>query len=90
MSAAAKAEGGLDMMIGFPAARVRDPEARRAELTRRWVERVRVLTTQAQSEKLPLHVVSCEPPGEVKQQELSVDEVVLSLAVSCRLGMVAQ
>jgi hypothetical protein len=89
MSAAAKAEGGLDMSIGFPTARVRDPEARRAELTRRWVERVRVLTTQAQSEKLPLHVVSCEPPGEVKQQELSVDEVVLSLTVSCQLGSVA-
>jgi len=59
-----------------------------AELTRRWVERVRAFTVQAQSEKVPLHLVGCEPPGEVKQQELSVDEVVLSLTVSCRLGTV--
>lgn len=88
MAAAAKAEGGLGVSIGFPTARVRDPEARRAELTRRWVERVRAFTAQAQSEKVPLHLVGCEPPGEVKQQELSVDEVVLSLTVSCRLGTV--
>ena len=90
MTAADKAEGGLDVSIGFPTARVRDPETRRAELTRRWVERVRAFTAQAQSEKVPLHLVGCEPPGEVKQHEVSVDEVVLSLAVSCRLDVVAQ
>jgi hypothetical protein len=39
----------------------------------------------AQSERAPLQVVNCEPPGPVTQQAVSVDEVVLSLSVSCRL-----
>jgi hypothetical protein len=90
MAAAEKAQAGLTVSLGFPSARVRDPEARRAELTRRWVERMRAFTSQAQSEKVPLHAVGCEQPGEVKQHEVSVDEVVLSLALSCRLEGVAQ
>jgi hypothetical protein len=84
-AAAEKANTGLRVTFGFPEARVRDPEARRAELMKRWVERARGFMALAQSERAPLHVVGCEPPGEVKQQEVSVDEVVLSLAVSCRL-----
>jgi hypothetical protein len=87
-AAAEKANAGLRVTFGFPEARVRDPEARRAELTKRWVERARGFMALAQSERAPLQVVGCQPPDEVKQQAVSVDEVVLSLAVSCRLDTV--
>jgi hypothetical protein len=89
-AAAEKANAGLRAVFGFAKARVRDPEARRAELTKRWVERARGFMSQAQSERTPLQVVNCEPPGPVTQQSVSVDEVVLSLALSCHLGAVAK
>ncbi|WP_395833110.1 hypothetical protein [Cystobacter fuscus] len=87
-AASEKANAGSRVTFGFPTAQVRDPEAFRAELMKRWVERARGFMALAQSERAPLQVVNCEPPGEVKQQEVSVDEVVLSLAVSCRLDAV--
>jgi len=90
-AAAAEKEGtGLRATFGFPVAQVRNPEARRAELMKRWVERARGFMSQAQSEQAPLQLVGCEPPGVVKQEPVSVDEVVLSLAVSCRLDAVAK
>ncbi|HEY0096763.1 MAG TPA: hypothetical protein VGB96_20695 [Archangium sp.] len=89
-AAAEKGNTGLRATFGFPEARVRDPEARRAELMKRWVERARGFISQAQSEQAPLQLVGCEPPGAVKQELVSVDEVVLSLAVSCRLDAVTK
>ncbi len=89
-AAAEKANTGLRASFDFPSAQVRNPEAHRAELTTRWVERARAFMFQAQSERAPLQVVNCEPPGQVTQQSLSVDEVVLSLAVSCRLDAVVK
>jgi hypothetical protein len=89
-AAAENAKGGLRATFDFPEAWVRDPETRRAELTKRWVERARAFMAQAQSERTPLQVVSCEPPGPVAQQTVSVDEVVLSLALKCQLDAVAK
>ncbi|HEX5745201.1 MAG TPA: hypothetical protein VFZ09_03095 [Archangium sp.] len=89
-AAAEKANTGLRASFGFPVAQVRDPEARRDELMKRWVERARGFIAQAQSERAPLQLAACEPPGAVKQEPESVDEVVLSLAVSCRLDAVAK
>ncbi|HYO68165.1 MAG TPA: hypothetical protein VEU33_19010 [Archangium sp.] len=90
LAAAENANTGLRATFGFPVAQVRDPEARRDELMKRWVERARGFGSQAQSERAPLQLVACEPPGAVKQEPESVDEVVLSLAVSCRLDVVAK
>lgn len=89
-AAAENAKAGLRTTFGFPEARVRDPEARRAELMKLWVERARSFMAQAQSERAPLQLVSCEPPGQVTQQTVSVDEAVLFLAMSCRLDAVAK
>ncbi|MFY0571906.1 hypothetical protein ACN28E_49865 [Archangium lansingense] len=89
-AAAEKENTGLRASFGFPVAQVRDPEARRDELMKRWVDRARGFISQAQSERSPLQLVGCEPPGAVKQATVSVDEVVLSLAVSCRLDTVAK
>lgn len=89
-AAAEKANTGLRATFGFPVAQVRAPEARRDELVKRWVERARGFISQAQSERAPLQLVGCEPPGAVKQEPVSVDEVVLSLAMSCRLDAVTK
>ncbi|MFY0528061.1 hypothetical protein ACN28I_34525 [Archangium gephyra] len=89
-AAAEKENTGLRATFGFPEARVRDPERQRAELMNRWVERARGFISQAQTERAPLQLAGCEPPGAVKQETVSVDEVVLSLAVSCRLDAVAK
>lgn len=89
-AAAEKANTGLRATFGFPVAQLRDPETRRAELMKRWVERARGFISQAQSESAPLQLVGCEPPGAVKQEPVSVDEVRLSLAVTCRLDAVTK
>jgi len=89
-AAAEKENTGPRATFGFPVAQVREPEARRDELMKRWVERARGFISQAQSERAPLQLAGCEPPGTVKQETVSVDEVVLSLAVSCRLDAVAK
>jgi hypothetical protein len=89
-AAVEKENTGLRATFGLPVAQVRNPEARRAELMKRWVERARGFISQAQSEQAPLQLVGCEPPGAVKQEPVSVDEVVLSLAVSCRLDVVTK
>lgn len=89
-AAAEKANAGLRASFGAPLAQVRDPEAHRDELMKRWVERARGFMSQAQSPEAPLRLVGCAPPGAVTQQPVSVDEVVLSLAVSCRLDVVAK
>jgi len=89
-AAAEKTGTGPRASFCAPRAQVRDPEARRAELVKRWVERARDFMSQAQSAQAPLQIVGCAPPGEVTQRPVSVDEVVLSLAVSCRLDAVAK
>lgn len=69
----------IDVIFQQPAALVRDPEKHRAELLRRWVARARELAAIAQSEGAPLYVVDCDPPGDVAQHAVSVDEVRLTL-----------
>jgi hypothetical protein len=68
-----------------PRAEVRDPEAYRPELLKRWVTRVREFTAAAQAETAPLVVRDCVPPGAVTQATHSFDEVFLTLSVTCRI-----
>jgi len=69
----------IEVVFQQPTALVRDPERFRAEVLRRWVTRARELAALAQDEKAPLHVLGCEPPGDVVQTPVSVDEVRLTL-----------
>jgi hypothetical protein len=68
-----------------PRAEVRDPEAYRSELLKRWVTRVREFTAAAEADAAPLVVRDCVPPGAVTQATHSFDEVTLTLAVTCRI-----
>lgn len=67
---------------------VAQPEAHRAELLRRFAERMRELATTVGSPEAPLHVVDCSAPGPVEQSPVSLEEVGLSLPVHCRLNVV--
>jgi hypothetical protein len=71
-----------------PAPALRDAEAHRAALLKRWAERTRTFALSTQSEGAPLAPVECTPPGEVQQKPLSLEEVALTLPVSCRLAVV--
>lgn len=68
-----------------PRAEVLDPEAYRPELLKRWVARVRDFTSAAEASAAPLYVRDCAPPGAVGQSASSFDEVLLELAISCRI-----
>jgi hypothetical protein len=74
--------------FGFGAARalVARPEAHRDELLRRYVARVRETAAALGSAGVPLSVVECVPAGAVEQTTHSLEEVGLSLPLTCRLG----
>jgi hypothetical protein len=65
---------------------VKNPDAHRAKLTEQWVQRAHAFAAAAQTREAPLHLLDCAPPGEIVQKEKSLEEVWLSLAVSCRPG----
>jgi hypothetical protein len=71
-----------------PVPSLRDPESHRADLLERWVKRTRAFTATAQAESAPLVPVECTPPGAVQQRAVSLEEVALTLPVSCRLAVV--
>ncbi len=65
---------------------VKNPEGYRSKLTELWVQRARAFATAAQAHEAPLYLLDCATPGEITQQQRSIEEVALSLSVSCRLG----
>ena len=72
--------------LGSTRVAVKNSEAYRAKLTELWVQRARAFGTAAQAHEAPLYLLDCAPPGEIAQKERSLEEVALSLSVSCRLG----
>ncbi len=77
----------IEVAFGSPEIKLRDPESFRAELVKRWVERARAFARVAESQTAPLHLVSCEPPNAITQTHLSLEQVGLSLPVSCRIDV---
>ncbi|WP_434384412.1 hypothetical protein [Melittangium boletus] len=72
--------------FGAARALVARPEAHRDELLRRYVARVRETAAALGSAGVPLTVVECQPAGAVEQTTHSLEEVGLSLPLTCRLG----
>jgi hypothetical protein len=65
---------------------VKNPESHRGKLTELWVQRARAFAAAAQAHEAPLYLLDCAPPGEIVQKERSLEEIALTLSVSCRLG----
>jgi hypothetical protein len=78
--------GGDLTWIGKSRVIVKNAESYRAKLTDLWVQRAQAFAAAAQAREAPLHLLDCAPPGEIVQRQRSLEEVSLSLAVSCRLG----
>lgn len=76
------------LSAGFsePRPLVKDTEKYRPNLLARWTQRARELAAAAQSDKAPLAVVDCTPPGDVEQRVVSLEEIALTLPVSCKLS----
>jgi hypothetical protein len=77
----------LESAFGAPEVKVRNPDAYRGELVKRWIERARAFAKLAESEKTPLHLVNCEPPQAISQTHLSIEQVGLTLPVQCRIDV---
>jgi len=88
LPAAAEGDPEIVFAFGSPELKVQDPESFRAELVKRWVERARAFAHVAESEGAPLRLVACEPPNVINQTTISLEQVGLSLPVSCRIDVV--
>jgi hypothetical protein len=65
---------------------VKNPESYRGKLTDLWVQRARAFAAAAQTREAPLYLLDCAPPGDIVQKQRSLEEIALSLSVTCRLG----
>lgn len=81
-------KAGLKSSLSIPSVMLKDPEAYRAELVKRWVEQSRAFAAAAQGER-PLQLANCALPGAVEQQVVTLEEVVLKLAMNCQLEATA-
>ncbi|RJS15794.1 hypothetical protein DRW03_32445 [Corallococcus sp. H22C18031201] len=86
-TAAESEKQGVRLYFSAPEPSLRDADAHRADLLRRWVERTRSFTLSAQSEAAPMGPVECSTPEAVQQRPVSLEEVALTLPVSCRLAV---
>ncbi|WP_437283268.1 hypothetical protein WME90_22615 [Sorangium sp. So ce375] len=88
-SAGAAKDGRRGATFEAPRAEVKDPEAHRAALADRWLRRARSFAEAAQAAPAPLLLLDCAPPGAIEQRAISLEEVGLSLSVTCRLDALA-
>jgi hypothetical protein len=66
---------------------VKDAEAFRPKLTERWIQRARAFADAAQAQPAPLYLSDCAPPGQIEQKVISLEEIGLSLAVTCKIDV---
>lgn len=81
------AETDRSARFNEPAVSVKEPEAYRAKLAEMWVKRARAFRDTAQTAAAPLELVDCAVPAHIEQRVLSLEEVGLSLPVTCRLDV---
>lgn len=77
----------METAFGAPEVKLRNPDVHRPELIKRWIERTRAFSRLAESEKAPLNIVNCEPPQVINQTQISIEQIGLSLPVSCRVDV---
>lgn len=78
-------DGSRGARFDEPRPAVKDAEPHRAKLVARWVTRARAFAEAAETETAQLHLIECTPPGEIEQKVISLEEIGLSLPVSCRV-----
>jgi hypothetical protein len=73
-----------------PAVTVKDLETHRAKLAEQWVKRARAFGDAAQTATAPLNLVDCAVPAQIEQRVISLEEVGLSLPMTCRLDVIGR
>jgi hypothetical protein len=68
-----------------PSVIVKDPEVHRAKLTEAWIKRAREFAAAAQASPAPLYLLDCAPPARIEQLPISLEEVGLTLPMTCKL-----
>ncbi len=66
-----------------PRALLRDPEPYRAELLTRWVAKRKQFAREAKSADLAVAVDACHPPADIVVKPLSLEEIELTLPITC-------
>jgi hypothetical protein len=89
VAAMKSSETGVDLGFSAPRPLLKDAEELRPKLLELWTERARQLAKIAQSDKAPLAIVDCAPPGDIDQRVASLEEISLSLPVNCKLSSTA-
>lgn len=74
-----------DMRFDEPQITLKDPEVHRAKLVERWAARARAFGDAVQAAAAPLYMLDCAPPAPIELRPISLEEVGLSLSVSCRV-----
>jgi len=87
LASAGEGQPEIEVAFGAPEIKLKDPETFRPELVKRWVERARAFSRVAESQAAPLHILSCEPPAAITQTPISVEQIGLSLPVTCRIDV---
>ena len=70
------------------AASLENPEAFRQHLMERWIARARGFADLAEAKQAPLALLDCSAPQVISQNQISLEEVTLGLAIDCRIGVV--
>ena len=78
------AGAGRGVSLGNMRVAVKDTESYRGKLTELWVQRARAFASAAQAHQAPLYLLDCSPPGDIRQKQQSLEEIALSLSVTCR------
>ncbi|WP_437646418.1 hypothetical protein [Sorangium sp. So ce362] len=82
-------ETGVDLGFSAPRPLLKDAQKLRPKLLELWTERARQLAKLAESDKAPLAIVDCAPPGDIDQRVVSLEEISLSVPVNCKLSSTA-
>jgi hypothetical protein len=68
-----------------PQLSVKDVDVYRPKLLERWAKKAREFADAVQAASAPLYMVDCAPPAAIEQKPISLEEIGLTLPVSCRV-----
>lgn len=73
----------LTRSFSEPRALLRDPEPYRAELLTRWAAKRKQFAREAKNADLAVAVDACHPPADIIVKPLSLEEIELTLPITC-------
>lgn len=78
---------GPRVWFSSPRLLLRNAEQYRQQLLERWIARAHQLATVSRGGGSPMHLRHCQVPGPISQRVISMEEIALSLPISCELEL---